>query len=83
MTSNDGGSWPARYAIQVGGHLDPHWAASFGLAITHEPDGTTTFSGAVADQAELHGILARIRDLGVPLVAVAAARRDDAAATAR
>lgn len=83
MTHRDGRTWPARYAIQVEGHLYPHWAASLGLAIIHEPDGTTTFSGPVADQAELHGILARIRDLGVPLVAVAAASRDDAAGTVR
>ena len=58
--------------LRVGGHLDPHWSARFGgLALTHEEDGTTTLTGAVADQAELHGILTRIRDLGVTLISVA------------
>ena len=66
------GAWPAAYVIRVGGHLDPHWAASFGLALDHEADGTTTLTGAVTDQAELHGTLARIRDLGVTLISVVA-----------
>jgi hypothetical protein len=64
--------WPAAYVIRVAGHLDPHWAASFGLVLAHDPDGTTTLTGAVTDQAELHGTLARIRDLGLTLISVAA-----------
>ena len=64
---------PAGYELRVSGHLDPHWSAWFaGLDLAHEADGTTTLSGAVADQAELHGILTRIRDLGVTLISVAA-----------
>jgi hypothetical protein len=64
--------WPTSYVIRVSGHLDPHWAAIFGLALAHEADGTTTLTGAVADQAALHGNLARIRDLGVTLISVTA-----------
>lgn len=62
---------PAGYVLRVSGHLDPHWEARFsGLTLAHDPDGTTTLTGTVADQAELHGILTRIRDLGVTLVSV-------------
>jgi len=65
--------WPAGYALRVAGHLDPYWSPSFGdLTLTHDEDGTTILRGAVADQAELHGILTRIRDLGVTLISVAA-----------
>ena len=64
---------PAGYVLRVSGHLDPHWSASFvGLALAHEANGTTTLTGAVADQAALHGNLARIRDLGVTLISVTA-----------
>lgn len=70
MTTASSRGWPAAYVIRVGGHLDPHWAVAFGLVLAHDPDGTTTLSGAVADQAELHGTLARIRDLGVTLISV-------------
>jgi hypothetical protein len=63
---------PTGYLLRVSGHLDPHWAASFGdLVLAHDPDGTTTLTGTVTDQAELHGILTRIRDLGVTLLSVA------------
>ncbi len=62
---------PAGYEFQVTGHLDHHWSAWFGgLTVTHRSDGTSTVSGPVADQAQLHGILAKIRDLGVTLIAV-------------
>jgi len=59
------------YELRVGGHLDEHWSAWFGgLTLIREDDGTTTLRGAVTDQAELHGLLAKIRDLGAPLLAV-------------
>ena len=62
---------PAGYVVRVSGHLDPHWSARFsGLTLAHDADGTTTLTGAVADQAALHGILTRIRDLGVTLISV-------------
>jgi hypothetical protein len=61
-----------RYEIRLAGHLDTHWAAWFdGLSLRYESDGTTTIHGPVADQAALHGLLQRVRDLGLPLVSVA------------
>jgi hypothetical protein len=59
------------YELRVEGHLDEHWSAWFGgLTLTREDDGTTTLRGPVTDQAELHGLLSKIRDLGAPLLAV-------------
>jgi hypothetical protein len=60
-----------RYEIRLTGHLAARWAAWFdGLTVSHEGDGTTLISGPVADQAALHGLLQRVRDLGLPLVSV-------------
>jgi homoserine kinase len=60
-----------RYELRVDGHLDEHWAAWFGgLTLIREDDGTTTLRAEVTDQAELHGLLAKIRDLGAPLISV-------------
>jgi hypothetical protein len=60
-----------RYEIRLKGHLDSRWAAWFdGLALTNEIDGTTIIRGPVVDQAALHGLLRKIRDLGLPLVSV-------------
>jgi hypothetical protein len=62
---------PGWYEIRVQGHLDTRWAAWFdGLAIAHGGDGTTIIAGPVADQAALHGLLQKIRDLGLPLISV-------------
>ena len=59
------------YEIRLAGHLDAHWTAWFdGMAVGHASDGTTVISGEIADQAALHGLLQRVRDLGVPLVSV-------------
>ena len=61
------------YELRIGAHLDEHWSAWFGgLAVVREEDGTTTLRGAVSDQAELHGLLAKVRDLGVTLISVQA-----------
>ena len=62
---------PAGYRLRVDGHLDDHWSPWFGgLTLTREDDGTTSLTGVVADQAELHGLLTKIRDLGVTLISV-------------
>ena len=59
------------YQITVKGHLNPNWADWFdGLTITPLPNGTTAISGPVVDQAALHGLLRKVRDLGMPLVSV-------------
>jgi len=59
------------YEIRIRGHLDDRWADWFGgLTITLEENGDTLLTGPVADQAALHGLLRRVRDLGVPLLSV-------------
>ena len=56
---------------QSHGHLPPRWSAWFeGLAVTLEPDGTTRLSGPVVDQAALYGLLKKVRDTGLTLIAV-------------
>lgn len=65
------------YEIRVKGHLAPFWSEMFdGMQITLTQDGETTLSGAVADQAALHGLLAMIRDFNLILISVN--RVDDA-----
>ena len=60
-----------RYEIRLKGHLAPRWTAWFDeLSLTNENDGTTIIHGFVADQAALHGLLQRVRDIGLPLVSV-------------
>jgi hypothetical protein len=62
---------PGRYEIRVKGHLDNRWAAWFdGMTLTRSSDGTTIIHGPVADQAALHGLLQKTRDLGLPLISV-------------
>jgi hypothetical protein len=63
---------PGRYEIRLKGHLDARWGAWFdGLSLSHRSDGTTVIHGFVADQAALHGLLQKVRDIGVPLISVA------------
>jgi hypothetical protein len=61
-----------RYEIRLKGHLASRWAAWFdGLSLTHESDGTTLIHGLVVDQAALHGLIQKVRDVGLPLISVA------------
>ncbi len=62
---------PEVYQIRLKGHLGSQWTDWFdGLTITLEDDGNTLLTGPVADQAALHGLLKKVRDLGMPLVSV-------------
>ena len=62
---------PGRYEIRLAGRLHPRWTAWFdGLTLTPEKDGTTVLRGRMVDQAALHGVLQKVRDLGVPLISV-------------
>ncbi len=71
-----------RYEFRIQGHLDQHWAQVLGdLSVRHDADGTTALTGPVLDQAQLHGLLARLRDLGAVLLSVRALPEEPAAAT--
>jgi hypothetical protein len=62
---------PELYEIRLKGHLDDRWADWFGsMTITLEEDGDTLLTGPVVDQAALHGLLKKVRDLGMPLISV-------------
>ena len=71
MSSDTGRDQPTTYQVRIKGHLDPEWTDWFGgLAITLEDNGDTLLTGLVVDPAALHGLLRRVRDLGMPLVSV-------------
>lgn len=79
-------SWPVSaaltYEFRVEGHLDDHWSAWLGdLTITRHHDGTSTLTGPVADQAQLHGVLARLRDIGATLLSLNALEASHTQAT--
>ena len=62
---------PLIYQIRIKGHLGRQWTDWFeGLAITLEDNGETLLTGSVVDQAALHGLLKKVRDLGMPLLSV-------------
>ena len=67
------------YEIRVRGHLGPHWTAWFdGARLPELPDGTTVLRGLVLDQSALHGVLQRLRDVGLTLVSVTQVPSHDA-----
>jgi hypothetical protein len=71
LNAQIGSSQPTIYQIRIKGQLGRQWTDWFeGLAITHEEDGDTRLTGPVVDQAALHGLLKKVRDLGMPLVSV-------------
>ena len=68
---------PTVYQITIKGHLGPQWTDWFeGLAIRLDESGDTLLAGPVVDQAALHGLLRKVRDLGMPLVSVRPIRQD-------
>jgi hypothetical protein len=70
---------PGLYAIRVRGHLEDRWAARFdGMTLMLEDNGDTLLTGPVVDQTALHGLLRRVRDLGLPLIAVTRLSPDQA-----
>ena len=72
---------PGLYEIRIKGHLDGRWTAWFGgLTITLADNGDTLLTGPVVDQAALHGLLKRVRDLGLPLISVIRVELSQAAA---
>jgi hypothetical protein len=74
MSANEAG----RYEIRIKGRLDSRWAAWFdGLNLTNAGDGTTLIHGVVADQSALHGLLQKVRDVGLPLISVTRVDADD------
>jgi hypothetical protein len=70
---------PLVYQIRIKGHLGPEWSDWFGgLSITLEDNGETLLTGPVVDQAALHGVLRKVRDLGMPLLSVSRVRPSQA-----
>ncbi len=68
---NSNGHQQTFYEIRIEGHLEPYWSEIFnGMELTLTQDGETILAGAVADQATLHGLLAKIRDLNMTLISV-------------
>jgi hypothetical protein len=69
--SNKQNEKATNYQIRIEGQLGPQWSDWFeGLSIAQDQDGTTLLTGPVADQSALHGLLKKVRDLGMPLVSV-------------
>ena len=73
---------PGLYEIRIKGHLDDKWADWFGgLTLTREDNGETLLTGPVVDQAALHGLLRKVRDLAMPLLSVTRVRPGQADAS--
>ena len=73
---------PTLYEIKLRGYLDHQWTDWFGgLAVTHEDNGDTRLTGPLVDQAALHGLLRKVRDLGIPLLSITPATIDQTGTT--
>jgi hypothetical protein len=73
---------PMIYQIRIKGQLGRHWTDWFeGLTITLEDNGETLLTGSVVDQAALHGLIKKVRDLGMPLLSVVGVKPDQAEAS--
>ena len=70
---------PMVYEIRIKGHLGPQWTEWFeGMVVTREENGDTLLTGPVVDQAALHGLLQRLRDIGIPLISLRQVPPDNA-----
>jgi hypothetical protein len=79
QTDSEAHQEPELYEIRLKGHLDDRWAAWFdGLTITREDNGITRLTGVVVDQAALHGLFRKVRDLGMPLISLMHIRPEQA-----
>jgi hypothetical protein len=71
MSHTPDSNQPVVYEVRIAGHLPAQWSDWFGsFAVTLEPDGTTLLSGPLVDQAALYGLLKKVRDTGLTLIAV-------------
>ena len=83
LSSQPDPSQPLVYQIRIKGHLNSEWADWFeGLTITLEDNGEMLLTGLVCDQAALHGLLKKVRDLGMPLLSINPIEPDQAAVAA-
>lgn len=72
---------PGLYEIRLKGHLQSRWARWFDdMTVTNHDDGTTVVCGAVVDQAAMHGLLNKVRDIALPLVSVVRVPADESSA---
>ena len=80
MSEKSAADEAGRYEIRLKGHLDSRWAEWFdGLSLTNSSDGTTVIHGFVLDQAALHGLLRKVRDIGLQLISVTRVEPDQPA----
>jgi hypothetical protein len=71
VEDHEGQYEPGLYEIRIQGQLDDRWAIRFeGMTLTRTDNGDTLLTGPVVDQAVLHGLLRKVRDLGMPLISV-------------
>jgi len=76
MASDTEPGQPRTYQIRIKGHLGPQWTDWFGgLAVTLDDSGDTLLTGPVIDQAALHGLLRKVRDVGLPLISISPVER--------